>query len=344
MKTIRCPQCDLADWENVTVCKRCQFEFSSVPEEESLESPYQREGSEFQQEEMFGEEYDEFETATDQVPAYSSKPPLPEERFDPNYGQSPPPPVGQSYQPQYSYQTAKPKIRFAVTSLILGIVGMPFISMFWGMFLTIFLAIFLGMPGAVLGLVIVVLFIPSGLIFGIVSLVKSKRRPAEYGGKGLAVAGILCSSLGILIVPLVAAVAIPNFMAARRFANEGSAIASMEQIRYGQAYYRKMRGGHCGELSELKQANLLDGDFAKGQNSGYQFMVVKLPIEGGGCEVTATPISDFEGSLSLFYSTEDDVIRVAEKNGEMATKEDPPMDENNGRQFPKIASGDEPGS
>ena len=68
-------------------------------------------------------------------------------------------------------------------------------------------------------LLIGLLFAPIGLILGIVALAKIKKKPHIYGGQGFAIAGIVTSSMIVLIFPIIAAIAIPNLLAARRMAN-----------------------------------------------------------------------------------------------------------------------------
>ena len=364
MKTIRCPQCNLADWENVAVCKRCKYEFQTaeqndVPSAEPLESPYQREGSEFQQQQIIQTPSPEVEPEQieQQQIQTDNAPPVQKEDYGQNHqaDQQIPPqqnsqtdqqmPPQQQYQPRYSFSSAnsKPKIKLAVMSMIFGILGMPFISMFWGMILVAILGIIFGTGGMIFGGVIILLMIPAGLIFGIPALIKNNRKPAEYGGKGLAIAGIICSSIGILFVPIVAAIAVPNLLAARRAANESSAISSVRTISKSQEYWRDNRGGHCGDLNELRRADLIDEQLAEGQRNGYQFVVSKLPVEGGGCEVTATPLSTFDGNRSFFYSTQDHVLRAENKDGKVADINDPPLDADYADQPPKVASSDDYG-
>src|SRR5262245_6835275 len=88
------------------------------------------------------------------------------------------------FQPGYSahpYQYGdNRKSGLAIASMVLGILG----------FVTAFFLIGLFMA-------------PVGFILGIVALVKAKRRPFEYGGKGFAIAGVaICSAILFLYVPI----------------------------------------------------------------------------------------------------------------------------------------------
>jgi type II secretory pathway pseudopilin PulG len=177
----------------------------------------------------------------------------------------------------------------------------------------------------VLGIVGCFLTAPVGLILGIVSLVKANRRPNEYGGKGFAIAGIALNAVGLLILPIIAAIAIPNLMAARRSANEASAIATIRTISSAEQVYTATVGKRCGDLKTLAAANLVDPTIAAGERSGYRFMVVALPTAGGDCAIHATPLSPSHGTRSFYFSSEDGEIRAAAKNGAHASEIDAPI-------------------
>jgi hypothetical protein len=74
----------------------------------------------------------------------------------------------------------------------------------------------------------------TGLVLGIVAVRKARKSPAEYGGKELAIAGIVTNSLCLLTIPLVAAIAIPNMIKARQAAHEAAAIGQVRGIAKAQ--------------------------------------------------------------------------------------------------------------
>jgi hypothetical protein len=207
---------------------------------------------------------------------------------------STPPPRQNYYQPQYqTYQTAKQKSGLAIASLVLGVIGCFFTS-------------------------------PIGLILGIVAMVKARRHPHQYGGKGLAIAGIVLNGLGLLFLPVIAAIAIPNLLAARRAANEGSAVKIVHTLASAEQVYMGSMNGKCGDIQALIATKLVnDLSLAKNEKNGYRFLVINLPA--GGCEIHATPLSTSQGTRSFFYSTEDNVIRAAKKNGLPADRKDLPL-------------------
>ena len=106
--------------------------------------------------------------------------------------------------------TVKTKKGLAICSLVFGIIGMPPVSFLFGALLSVILGLIFGTAGFVAGLVLAFLFSPAALISGITALLRANKKPHLFGGKGLAIAGIVCGAVGFLIFPIIAAVAVPN--------------------------------------------------------------------------------------------------------------------------------------
>ncbi len=84
----------------------------------------------------------------------------------------------------------------------------------------------------------------------------------------------------VVIIGIIAAIAIPNLLAARRSANEGSAISSLRTYHGAQMTYQATSGAgdYAGALSVdgtafsgLQTVNLLDPVLGAGTKSGYGF-------------------------------------------------------------------------
>ena len=110
----------------------------------------------------------------------------------------------------------------AITSLVLGILGLP-----------------------TLGLLLIGGFVGLGL--GIAALLKANRSPGVYGGKGIAIAGIVVNSLALTVMPfvvgIIAAIAIPSLLRARVSANEAGTIGDIRSIVSAEAAYSTANGG-----------------------------------------------------------------------------------------------------
>ena len=79
----------------------------------------------------------------------------------------------------------------------------------------------------------------------------------------------------VAIIGIIAAIAIPNLLASKRAANEGSAVASMRTITSAEATYAATTGGgQYGSLPNLAGQGLVDGVLgaAAGTKSGYTFV------------------------------------------------------------------------
>lgn len=117
---------------------------------------------------------------------------------------------------------------------------------------------------AIASLVLGILSIPSaglfgvgalvGIVLGIVALRRAKESPAEFGGRGLAIGGIITSAVSLVVaIPLaiIAAIAIPSLMRARVAANESMAIGDIRTVISAEFAYAGANGGFFDKLECL---------------------------------------------------------------------------------------------
>jgi prepilin-type N-terminal cleavage/methylation domain-containing protein len=86
----------------------------------------------------------------------------------------------------------------------------------------------------------------------------------------------------VVIIGIIAAIAIPNLLAARRSANEGSAVSAMRTLHGAQMTYAATVGGgnYAGTagtqgvspLTDLNGQALIDATLASGVKGGYTFV------------------------------------------------------------------------
>jgi type IV pilus assembly protein PilA len=122
----------------------------------------------------------------------------------------------------------------------------------------------------------------------------------------------------VAIIGIIAAIAIPNLLASKRSANEGSAIASLRSINTAQATFFTTGGGnlsYAGTLIALRDSSLIDNVLSTGTKSGYSFVLGGVIAGGGGAsaqyDLTATPVSanPVTGTgTRIFYTNEANVI------------------------------------
>lgn len=97
--------------------------------------------------------------------------------------------------------------------------------------------------------------------------------------------------LVVAIIGIIAAIAIPNLLASRRAANEGSAISSLRAIHSSEVNYQATVGnGNFGSMAELSAARMVDGVLASNSKSGYTFEVTETDA------VTGTSPSTFKAT------------------------------------------------
>jgi type IV pilus assembly protein PilA len=103
----------------------------------------------------------------------------------------------------------------------------------------------------------------------------------------------------VAIIGIIAAIAIPNLLASRRAANEGSAQATMRTLTGAEATYQATAGGgNFGDLTALNGQGLIDSVLAAGSKSGYAFDIDVTPKD----DVTHTPSTYVSSASTLVAS------------------------------------------
>src|SRR5437588_441602 len=99
------------------------------------------------------------------------------------------------------------------------------------------------------------------------------NRNAMQELKGLNVLAPLPLLIVVAIIGIIAAIAIPNLLASRRAANEGSAIASVRSLNTPEATYFATSGQNLnyGSLANMLAGGLIDSVLAGGKKCGYTF-------------------------------------------------------------------------
>jgi prepilin-type N-terminal cleavage/methylation domain-containing protein len=97
----------------------------------------------------------------------------------------------------------------------------------------------------------------------------------------------------VAIIGIIAAIAVPNMLASRRSANEGSAQSSLRTLHSSQVTYQSTagNGAFATSLGTLNGQNLIDGSLASGSKSGYEFELCDVSGTGSAAQfgVTAVP-------------------------------------------------------
>jgi type IV pilus assembly protein PilA len=120
----------------------------------------------------------------------------------------------------------------------------------------------------------------------------------------------------VAIIGIIAAIAIPNLLASRRAANEGSAQQSMRTLSSSEVTYQNTAGqGSYGTLANLMSQNLVDSVLGQADTtakSGYLFTmnpVAGTPAQFWAFALPATTSGVGATGTRRFGISEDGVLR-----------------------------------
>ncbi|HET7112259.1 MAG TPA: type II secretion system protein [Pyrinomonadaceae bacterium] len=86
----------------------------------------------------------------------------------------------------------------------------------------------------------------------------------------------------VAVIGIIASLAIPNLLASRRAANEGSAFSALRSIHSAQVTYLNTAGaGNYGTLANLGTENLIDAVLSTGTKSGYTVSCPAVNLTAG---------------------------------------------------------------
>ena len=105
----------------------------------------------------------------------------------------------------------------------------------------------------------------------------------------------------VVIIGIIAAIAIPNLLAARRSANEGSAVSALRTLHGAQMTYASTYGNsnYASTMAALSTNGLIDAALGSGTKSGYTFTPTAVPASAtapatfhfGAAPTTATGVT-----------------------------------------------------
>jgi type IV pilus assembly protein PilA len=117
----------------------------------------------------------------------------------------------------------------------------------------------------------------------------------------------------VAIILIIAAIAIPNLLRARRAANEGSATASMRTLGSGELLYRSTNGNFT-NLTGLSGDSIIDNVLGSGTKSGYVFSATPGTSTDLQFTATATPsvsTGATQTGARFYFIDETQVVRFA---------------------------------
>jgi type IV pilus assembly protein PilA len=112
----------------------------------------------------------------------------------------------------------------------------------------------------------------------------------------------------VAIIGIIAAIAIPSLLAARRASNESAAVGNLRTIGSAQAAYLSQTG-QSGTFATLVTAGNLDAQWTNNvTRDSYKFVFVSGGGNNGQFCITAQPNSDGQGRKA-YAIVEDQVVR-----------------------------------
>lgn len=140
-----------------------------------------------------------------------------------------------------------------------------------------------------------------------------RRKVAAIRRRGFSLIELL---IVIAIILIIAAIAVPKLDKARMHTQEMAAIQQIRTIHTAQTQYYSQFGRYAKTLEELgppasgaagpAAADLIPGDLAKGEKSGYRFILQATPT---GYTINANPVAYNSTGRRSFYSDQTLVVR-----------------------------------
>jgi hypothetical protein len=170
----------------------------------------------------------------------------------------------------------------------------------------------------------------TGIIVGFIALSKIRKAPMEYGGKGMATAGLTMSGLSVILsfVAIIAAVSIPAILQKRTIAKETVVLMDIKTLVQAETSYN-VNNGRYGTIKQLVESQDLAEYWSNELVNTYRF---RVNADDSAFEIFATPSRYGPDGRRSFYTSslnldkEIPVIHGADKGGAEASSHDPILD------------------
>jgi prepilin-type N-terminal cleavage/methylation domain-containing protein len=107
----------------------------------------------------------------------------------------------------------------------------------------------------------------------------------ESNEKGFSLIELL---IVVAVLGIILAIAVPSYLHAQRAAKAASAVSSLRSIHQAQNSYHTSHA-EFGELTDLGNARLIDGQLSAGSKSSYEFEISFPTTASENYEAIATP-------------------------------------------------------
>jgi hypothetical protein len=121
----------------------------------------------------------------------------------------------------------------------------------------------------------------TGIVLGIIALRRAVKKPEQYSGKKVAVAGIVVNSLSLLVALPLSVSFLLGIARSAQLGHETVALDNVRKINAAERTYMSGTGnGQFGDFKQLANAHLIDATLASGEAGGYEFTCVPLNVPG----------------------------------------------------------------
>lgn len=123
----------------------------------------------------------------------------------------------------------------------------------------------------IVGLVMCPLLGIAAIITGIITISRTNREPRRYGGQGMAIAGLVCGCLSIVVAPMCIAILLPSLSRARELSKRLVCQSNMQMVASSTRIAR-----HDGEC--MKETNLIQCLIDKGHLTPKQTICISTEL------------------------------------------------------------------
>ncbi|HEX4947111.1 MAG TPA: DUF4190 domain-containing protein [Blastocatellia bacterium] len=151
----------------------------------------------------------------------------------------------------------------------------------------------------------------AGIVLGILAINNANKKPNQFGGKGLAIGGIVTSIAGLFLIAINSAIAIPQMNKMLKVGREAATIQLLQEVHRAEgSYYSKHN--KFGTLKELAEEGLLRNSLSSGRTTGGYIYTESAVTEKTFC-IHATRVSSGDGYKDYNVSEDGEVRYVESK-------------------------------
>jgi prepilin-type N-terminal cleavage/methylation domain-containing protein len=117
----------------------------------------------------------------------------------------------------------------------------------------------------------------------------------------------------VAIIGIIAAIAIPSLLKARKAANESASVGTLRTLGSAQVLYQGRHNNTPGTMAQLQGESLIDTDLDSGsERNSYNFTEETPDATAKQWAYTASPTGGWTSGERAFFISEDNTLRYTE--------------------------------